>query len=144
MLGDMNRSEQENLYRTSRKLSLVPIAGNHSHANVFDSDRRRTSTARALPYAAPTVTEDSAKSQEAAYTQQDLVLSVLKSPVNHVGFEQREMTTQYGVPAGSEVALCGETPDEDPRYLCVISGNDPSKNKLSPVVLIFRLKNIYG
>lgn len=58
MFRDMNRSEQESLYRTSRKLSLVPVAGNHSHANSRRQSRDE-----------PT---------------DDLVLSVLKSPVNHV------------------------------------------------------------
>ncbi|XP_015835058.1 potassium voltage-gated channel subfamily KQT member 1 isoform X2 [Tribolium castaneum] len=54
MLSEMNRSEQESLYRTSRKLSLVPI-GSSPHAGA-PSD--------------------------------DLVLSVLKSPVNHVARDE--------------------------------------------------------
>lgn len=103
MLRDMNRSEQENLYRTSRKLSLVPIAGNHSHGNIFESDKRRHSHAK--------VFEDTSKCRE-TYSD-DLVLSVLKSPVNHVGVEQKDVN--YGVSPGSEVALCEETPDDDAR-----------------------------
>ncbi|XP_063927847.1 potassium voltage-gated channel subfamily KQT member 1-like isoform X2 [Zophobas morio] len=53
MFREMNRSEQESLYRTSRKLSLVPIGSGHFEAKPEPAD--------------------------------DLVLSVLKSPVNHVG-----------------------------------------------------------
>lgn len=101
---DMNRSEQENLYRTSRKLSLVPIAGNHSHGNIFDSDKRRSSHAK--------VFDDSATKCREAYPE-DLVLSVLKSPVNHVGAEQKDVN--YGTSPGSELALCDETPDEETR-----------------------------
>ncbi|KAK9693012.1 hypothetical protein QE152_g34485 [Popillia japonica] len=111
MLGDMNRSEQENLYRTSRKLSLVPITGSHAHAGVFDSDRRRTSTARMYE-------ESSAKLQQheaGAVYPEDLVLSVLKSPLNHVGIDQKDPAA-YGASPSSEVALCGDTPDDDARY----------------------------
>lgn len=59
---DMNRSEQENLYRTSRKLSLVPMDAAPS--------RRASSTCL--------------RGQQDG-SGEDLVLSVLKSPVNHVG-----------------------------------------------------------
>lgn len=58
MFRDMNRSEQESLYRTSRKLSLVPIGQS------FDP----------TPPPPPPPSDD-------------LVLSVLKSPVNHVSAE---------------------------------------------------------
>ncbi|GJQ83141.1 hypothetical protein Trydic_g15378 [Trypoxylus dichotomus] len=119
MLGDMNRSEQENLYRTSRKLSLVPIAGNHSHGGVFDSDRRRTSTARGFEDSTPSKLQHQ---QETAVYPGDLVLSVLKSPVNHVGIEQKDPA--YGASPGSEVALCGETPDDDARYKATGSEDD--------------------
>lgn len=100
---DMNRSEQENLYRTSRKLSLVPIAGNHSHGNIFDSDKRRSSHTK--------IFEDNVKCRE-SYPE-DLVLSVLKSPVNHVGAEQKDVN--YGLSPGSEIALCGDTPEDEAR-----------------------------
>ncbi|XP_044254988.1 potassium voltage-gated channel subfamily KQT member 1-like isoform X2 [Tribolium madens] len=56
MLSEMNRSEQESLYRTSRKLSLVPIGGSFEPHRDAPSD--------------------------------DLVLSVLKSPVNHVSRDE--------------------------------------------------------
>lgn len=101
MLRDMNRSEQENLYRTSRKLSLVPMSGNHPHGNAFESDRRRNSCAKA--FESPC---------------EDLVLSVLKSPINHVGGDSKE-SNAFGTSPGSEVALCAETPDEDCRYSCI-------------------------
>ncbi|XP_071056069.1 potassium voltage-gated channel subfamily KQT member 1-like isoform X2 [Onthophagus taurus] len=105
MFGDMNRSEQENLYRTSRKLSLVPIAGNHAHpTSLFESERsRRNSCAKAY--------EERNKCHD-VYPE-DLVLSVLKSPINHVGSEHGRT---YGG-SGSEAALCGDTPEDDPpRY----------------------------
>lgn len=101
---DMNRSEQENLYRTSRKLSLVPIAGNHSHGNIFDSDKRRSSHAK--------IFDDNTKCRDTTYPE-DLVLSVLKSPVNHVGTEQKDVN--YGISPSSEVALCSDTPEDDSR-----------------------------
>lgn len=59
---DMNRSEQESLYRTSRKLSLVPM-------DPVPSRRASSSFQRG----------------QHEGTGEDLVLSVLKSPVNHVG-----------------------------------------------------------
>lgn len=99
MLGDMNRSEQENLYRTSRKLSLVPSACGHSQGNLLE---RRTSCSR---------------SYEGATSPQpfsdDLVLSVLKSPVNHVSSEPKDIN--IGPSPGSEDELCINTPDEDTR-----------------------------
>lgn len=60
---DMNRSEQESLYRTSRKLSLVPM-------DTVPSRRASISYPRG---------------QQEGGTGEDLVLSVLKSPVNHIG-----------------------------------------------------------
>lgn len=60
---DMNRSEQESLYRTSRKLSLVPM-------DTAPSRRPSSSCPRG-------------QQQEGAV--EDLVLSVLKSPINHIG-----------------------------------------------------------
>lgn len=65
---DMNRSEQESLYRTSRKLSLVPMDTAASRRPSFISTYVRTQ-------------------QEGNTTGEDLVLSVLKSPVNHIGTE---------------------------------------------------------
>lgn len=46
------------------------------------------------------------------------MLSVLKSPVNHIGIDQKDAS--YGVLPGSEVALCGQTHDDDTRYIYVI------------------------
>lgn len=111
---DMNRSEQENLYRTSRKLSLVPIAGNHSHGNIFDSDKRRSSHAKIFDD--NTMCRDASSTTNTAATTtypEDLVLSVLKSPVNHVGVEQKDIN--YGISPGSDVALCSDTPEDDSR-----------------------------
>ncbi|XP_018579607.1 potassium voltage-gated channel subfamily KQT member 1 [Anoplophora glabripennis] len=68
MFHDMNRSEQESLYRTSRKLSLVPLS----------------------------------QPNPPAYSE-DLVLSVLKSPVNHSSYEIRESN-------------CGCSSNEDNEY----------------------------
>lgn len=59
---DMNRSEQESLYRTSRKLSLVPMDTAPSRRPSFSFQRGQHEGAG-----------------------EDLVLSVLKSPVNHIG-----------------------------------------------------------
>ncbi|XP_060532105.1 potassium voltage-gated channel subfamily KQT member 1-like isoform X2 [Cylas formicarius] len=73
----MNRSEQENLYRTSRRLSLVPIGIDHSHGNLLDlgnGEERRHSF----------VKPKNGERQQHVNTD-DLVLSVLKSPVNHAG-----------------------------------------------------------
>lgn len=105
MPGDMNRSEQENLYRTSRKLSLVPIAGNHSHGN-FESDRqRRSSCAKAY--------EDhpSPKCHD-HYAEDHLVLSVLKSPLNHVGADQREVSYGTSVETSDLVRCTGKTTED--------------------------------
>lgn len=77
----MNRSEQESLYRTSRKLSLVSVARNPSHGNIFEV--RRGSCARA---SCPDEQSRVASPQH----QEDLVLSVLKSPVNHVSVELKD------------------------------------------------------
>ncbi|XP_017783925.1 PREDICTED: potassium voltage-gated channel subfamily KQT member 1 isoform X2 [Nicrophorus vespilloides] len=85
MFRDMNRSEQENLYRTSRKLSLVPIT------NPGGSERRHSS----VQYP-----------EKGCCPAEDLVLSVLKSPINHV--EQRD-------PYMEEVCI-GGTGDSDGRY----------------------------
>ncbi|KAH0812676.1 hypothetical protein GEV33_010115 [Tenebrio molitor] len=71
MFRDMNRSEQESLYRTSRKLSLVPIGGH------FDGRREEPAD--------------------------DLVLSVLKSPVNHVSRDDDAAEKQH-----SEEEECSE------------------------------------
>lgn len=68
----MNRSEQESLYRTSRTLSLVPAAPkvrHHSHGNI----RLPTDSSAVKIY----------PDRNSSYSD-DLVLSVLKSPVNHV------------------------------------------------------------
>lgn len=81
MLRDMNRSEQESLYRTSRKLSLVPLSRNPSHGNIFDV--RRGSCARV------SCPEEGSRGASPQH-QEDLVLSVLKSPVNHVSVELKD------------------------------------------------------
>lgn len=95
MLSDMNRSEQENLYRTSRKLSLVPSAC----GNLLE---RRTSCS---------------KTYEGAVSPQpyadDLVLSVLKSPINHITSDTKDI--DIGPSPGSEDELCIDTPEEDTR-----------------------------
>lgn len=100
MLGDMNRSEQENLYRTSRKLSLVPSACGHSQGNLLE---RRTSCC--------------AKSYECGSPQpvstDDLVLSVLKSPINHVTPDVNEGNAEPS--PVSEDEFCVNTPEEDSR-----------------------------
>lgn len=75
MFGDMNRSEQESLYRTSRKLSLVPCARSHSQSNILE---RRISCYEGSTRGGQPLPED-------------LVLSVLKSPVNHVASEPKDM-----------------------------------------------------
>ncbi|KAF5286745.1 hypothetical protein FQA39_LY04168 [Lamprigera yunnana] len=96
MISDMNRSEQENLYRTSRKLSLVPSAC----GNLLE---RRTSTSKAY--------ESSASPQPFS---DDLVLSVLKSPINHVTSESKGIDI---VPSpASEEESCINTPEEDARF----------------------------
>lgn len=103
---DMNRSEQENLYRTSRKLSLVPISGGSGGLqHPFDSERRRTSCAKAY--------EDGRCIDGCA--KEDLVLSVLKSPINHVGDSRHE--GHFGASPSSEVPLCADTPEEDGRWV---------------------------
>lgn len=71
---DMNRSEQESLYRTSRKLSLVPMDAVHS---------RRASSACLR-----------GAQDGAGAGGEDLVLSVLKSPVNHIGAAGTMITTE--------------------------------------------------
>lgn len=122
--SDMNRSEQENLYRTSRKLSLVPITGNHSHGNIFDSDKRRSShtkifddntavSATATGTATTTSGIINKCNRDTSYhtAAEDLVLSVLKSPINHIGIDQKDIN--YGLSPSSEVALCGDTPEDD-------------------------------
>ncbi|KAK5643596.1 hypothetical protein RI129_007441 [Pyrocoelia pectoralis] len=96
MIGDMNRSEQENLYRTSRKLSLVPSAC----GNLLE---RRTSSSRNC--------DASASPQRFS---EDLVLSVLKSPINHVSTESKELDA--GPSPGSEDESCVNTPEEDTRF----------------------------
>lgn len=99
MFGDMNRSEQESLYRTSRKLSLVPV--NHSTV----CERRTSCTRICCPDAQP-------KCRDRPHA--DLVLSVLKSPLNHGGGEFAD--TNCDVPAASrEDDDDNDTPDEDAR-----------------------------
>lgn len=85
----MNRSEQENLYRTSRKLSLVPAA-----------DRRRPSAARIFDSGAARCREKR--------NGEDLVLSVLRSPVNHVGAEAEDVSYGGGVDLGRRRPSCSE------------------------------------
>ncbi|XP_076255707.1 potassium voltage-gated channel subfamily KQT member 1-like isoform X2 [Rhynchophorus ferrugineus] len=76
----MNRSEQENLYRTSRRLSLVPMELDRSHGNLLDAGEfggdRRASFLRGTK----------SKSDDGQHSTfgDDLVLSVLKSPFNNV------------------------------------------------------------
>lgn len=83
MFRDMNRSEQESLYRTSRKLSLVPVS--HHGNNAYEVANRRHSWVR--------------DETPSGYSD-DLVLSVLKSPINHIGLETRDTN-------------CGLTPEDD-------------------------------
>ncbi|XP_072384709.1 uncharacterized protein [Diabrotica undecimpunctata] len=102
MFRDMNRSEQENLYRTSRKLSLVPINQSTS------SQERRVSRVKEdeLAYQNEGAYRRHSYKMEEDFTllfaedlqrpptphsvSEDLVLSVLKSPVNHSTYGKRE------------------------------------------------------
>lgn len=63
----MNRTEQESLYRASRNLCLEGRPRHHSHGSIrpFPSSPRGSHL-------------------ENSFQQDDLVLSVLKSPVNHI------------------------------------------------------------
>lgn len=106
MFGNMNRSEQENLYRTSRKLSLVPIAtGAHPYGQHFDSDKRRSSFAKVFD-------SSSTKCRDTNTYSDSLVLSVLKSPVNQIGAESKDVT--YGHTSNSDA--CREGLEDDIRY----------------------------
>lgn len=97
MFGDMNRSEQESLYRTSRKLSLVPNTRRNSQSNILE---RRISCY-----------EGSVASRGAALPE-NLVLSVLKSPVNHVASEPKNM---HATTAEQDNDVCAEASEEDAR-----------------------------
>lgn len=69
MFSDMNRSEQESLYRAATNIRISgPQKNRLSHGSIrpFPSSPKATHL-------------------ENSYQQDDLVLSVLKSPVNHIG-----------------------------------------------------------
>ncbi|XP_044748819.1 potassium voltage-gated channel subfamily KQT member 1 [Coccinella septempunctata] len=114
MFREMNRSEQENLYRTSRKLSLVPLAGNQSFGNLHDCSRRHSAIRPDEP-------------SPSTFTGEDLVLSVLKSPVNHMGLDTTgTLVTNCDVtPASEEEELCViDTQDQDTRFKATISEDE--------------------
>ncbi|KAG5876220.1 hypothetical protein JTB14_013973 [Gonioctena quinquepunctata] len=96
----MNRSEQENLYRTSRKLSLVPIgnptpdsrrqSGNREEALYHSEGAYRRHSFIREDFTPFLTSDDRSDSPPPPAYPQDLVLSVLKSPVNHTAYEIRE------------------------------------------------------
>lgn len=107
MFHDMNRSEQESLYRTSRKLSLVPLSQpteSRRSSTIQEPAYRNEGAYRRRSYIkedfTPILTDCDLVGKEdtgqavggedpPAYSE-DLVLSVLKSPVNHSSYEIRE------------------------------------------------------
>ncbi|CAH1105634.1 unnamed protein product [Psylliodes chrysocephalus] len=133
MFRDMNRSEQENLYRTSRKLSLVPISQS-------TSIERRASTAikeesqqtyhnegayRRHSYKqeddfSPILAEDLQRGSSPANYSEDLVLSVLKSPVNHSAYDIRE--SNCGCSSNDE--YCAATNNDRDEDRCKQTGSE--------------------
>lgn len=92
----MNRSEQESLYRASTniRISGPPKTRHHSHGTI-------------RPYPS----SPKANHLENSFRQDDLVLSVLKSPVNHVGLEEEESVDKQ---KDSEDEIDGETAERVP------------------------------
>ncbi|GLV37270.1 KCNQ potassium channel [Carabus blaptoides fortunei] len=118
MFEDMNRSEQESLYRTSRTLSLVPPAPkvrHHSHGNIQpinSSGGVRIFGDRNTSYS------------------DDLVLSVLKSPVNHVTPPDKE-DEQCGPSPASEDELMANAPEDDAKFKPAGSEDELTENEPS-------------
>ncbi|XP_025835043.1 potassium voltage-gated channel subfamily KQT member 1 [Agrilus planipennis] len=102
MLRDMNRSEQENLYRTSRRLSLVPgTRSDNGRGSGIEPGAEGSSRKRAGGGG-----EGDAES---------LVLSVLKSPINHI--DPRKGDNKNAEPSPlSEDDPGTDTADEDGRF----------------------------
>lgn len=98
MFEDMNRSEQESLYRTSRTLSLVPAAPrvrHHSHGNIRQDSSVKIFSERNSSYS------------------EDLVLSVLKSPLNHI---EDPKDIQCRPSPGSEDELVENTNEDNGKF----------------------------
>ncbi|CAG9856839.1 unnamed protein product [Phyllotreta striolata] len=132
MFRDMNRSEQEILYRTSRKLSLVPISQSTSierRASAVKEDApqsynnegayRRHSYKQEEDFC-PILTEDLQRSSSPPNFSEDLVLSVLKSPVNHSVYEIRE--SNCGCSSNEE--YCGDANTERDDDRCKHTGSE--------------------
>lgn len=101
MFEEMNRSEQESLFRTSRTLSLVPANSrvrHHSHGNIR------------LPTEASSV-KIFPDNRNSSYSD-DLVLSVLKSPLNHI---EKDIETCRPSP-GSEDELVENANEDSTKY----------------------------
>lgn len=121
MYRDMNRSEQENLYRTSRKLSLVPINLNHSHSNLHENIRRHSFIKDEYTTIPPSSTTTTTFSD-------DLVLSVLKSPINHIQLGTAEVKdTDCGVETTAAAPDDDDDDDDDDEddeeVCCIDAGN---------------------
>ncbi|KAK9886980.1 hypothetical protein WA026_019237 [Henosepilachna vigintioctopunctata] len=113
MFGEMNQLQQENLYRTSRRLSLVPITRNSSHGNIVNCSRRHSCF----------------RSEETSTLnhKDDLVLSVLKSPVNHNGLDTpTTITTHCDVTPASEEDdfVLVDKMDDGARYKTTLSEDE--------------------
>lgn len=91
----MNRDEQETLYRTSRTLSLVPGTAptklrHYSHGNIHQihgivpSNVNKSASVNIYPDTEDEG-DDEDNNQTGRINPEDLVLSVLKSPLNHIG-----------------------------------------------------------
>ncbi|VEN50791.1 unnamed protein product [Callosobruchus maculatus] len=149
MLPDMNRSEQEHLYRTSRKLSLVPpppsvgLLDNarrlSARAIIVDSDdeqhshhqhrQRRHSWSR-----------DGACDSPSTPVPEDLVLSVLKSPLNHTG-----MPAASALAGGVRESICGgrdhaDDDHEEDRFKHTTGSEDEEYSERLPFLHQFRMQ----
>ncbi|XP_074039471.1 potassium voltage-gated channel subfamily KQT member 1 isoform X2 [Leptinotarsa decemlineata] len=138
MFRDMNRSEQENLYRTSRKLSLVPIShptdsrrpsGIREEATYHNEGAYRRHSYIREDFTPILTTEDFHRSDSPppAYPQ-DLVLSVLKSPVNHTAYEIRE--SNCGCSSSEDYCSTRNKEQEDDRCKQTCSEDEECSEKL--------------
>ncbi|XP_056637135.1 potassium voltage-gated channel subfamily KQT member 1 isoform X1 [Diorhabda sublineata] len=139
MFRDMNRIEQENLYRTSRKLSLVPISQSTSverRASVIKEESayhnegayRRHSYKKDDDDFAPILTEDLQRCSDPPNFTEDLVLSVLKSPVNHSAYDIRE--SNCGCSSNDDYCSILDNGQEDDRTKQQTSEDEECSEKL--------------
>lgn len=88
----MNRDEQESLYRTSRTLSLVPSTASKKTRHYSHGNIHQIHIPPGSPYcsrvgvksASVKLYPDTDEELEHGEGREDLVLSVLKSPLNHI------------------------------------------------------------